>query len=311
MMRAMAACLLLLLAPPAVLAQQAAPATDCAECPALALVPPGSFSMGTPPTASEIDATTGETPPVMISMGKPFYIGAREVTLGEFRRFAEATGYEAPLGCRVWLDGQWVEERDRSWRDPGFAQPQADDEPVVCVNWVDARAYADWVSQQSGKRYRLPSEAEWEYVARGGTAVPRYWGAQDSQEGVPVSLACDNANVYDSSAVDAYRFPWPNASCSDGAVGVAPAGRYKPNAFGAYDVIGNVREWMQDCYTTSYMGRPQDGRAWTWQGGCELKSVRGGSWASRPRDARAAARDSAPPALRQNDLGFRLARDYD
>ena len=73
---------------------------------------------------------------------------------------------------------------------------------------------------------------------------------------------------------------------------------------GAYDVIGNVREWMQDCYATSYMGRPQDGRAWTWQGGCELKSVRGGSWASRPRDARAAARDSAPPALRQNDLGF-------
>jgi formylglycine-generating enzyme required for sulfatase activity len=311
MMRALSACLVLLGAAPAAMAQQAAPATDCAECPVLALVPPGSYSMGTSPTASEVDAKTGETPPVMISMGKPFYIGAKEITLGEFRRFVETTGYEAPLGCRVWLDGQWVEERDRSWRDPGFAQPQADDEPVVCVNWVDARAYADWVSRQSGKRYRLPSEVEWEYVARGGTAFPRYWSAQDSQEGAPVSLACDNANVYDSSAVDAYRFPWPNANCSDGAVGVAPTGRYKPNAFGAYDVIGNVREWMQDCYTTSYMGRPQDGRAWTWQGGCELKSVRGGSWASRPRDARAAARDSAPPSLRQNDLGFRLARDYD
>ena len=311
MIRAMSACLLVLLAAPVALAQQAAPATDCADCPALALVPPGSYSMGTPPTSDEVDTSTGETPPVMIAMGKPFYIGAKEVTVGEFRRFVEATGYEAPLGCRVWLDGQWVEERDRSWRDPGFAQPQADDEPVVCVNWVDARAYADWVSQQSGKRYRLPSEAEWEYVARGGTAFPRYWGAQDSKEGAAVSLACDNANVYDSSAVDSHRLPWPNANCSDGAVGVAPTGRYKPNAFGAYDVIGNVREWTQDCYTTSYLGRPQDSRAWTWQGGCELKSVRGGSWASRPFNARAAARDSAPPALRQNDLGFRLARDYD
>jgi formylglycine-generating enzyme required for sulfatase activity len=310
-MRAVPVGLLLVLIAPAVVAQQPAGATDCAECPALALVPPGAYSMGTPPDAVEVDPSTGETPAVAISISKPFYIGAKEITVAEFRRFVEATGYEAPLGCRVWLAGQWVHERDRSWRDPGFAQPPADDEPVVCVSWVDARAYADWVSQRSGLRYRLPSEAEWEYVARGGTAFPRYWGARDSQEDMPISLACDNANVYDRSAIDAYAFPWPNANCSDGVVGVAATGRYRANAFGAYDVIGNVREWMQDCYTASYRGRPQDARAWTWQGGCELKSVRGGSWASRPLDARAAARDAALPSLRQSDLGFRLARDYD
>ncbi len=310
-MRAVLVGLLLILIAPAAVAQQPAGVTDCAECPALALVPPGAYSMGTPPDAVEVDPSTGETPTIAISISKPFYIGAKEITVAEFRRFVEATGYEAPLGCRVWLAGQWVHERDRSWRDPGYGQPPADDDPVVCVSWVDARAYADWVSQRSGLRYRLPSEAEWEYVARGGTAFPRYWGARDSQEDMPISLACDNANVYDRSAIDAYAFPWPNANCSDGVVGVAAAGRYRANAFGAYDVIGNVREWMQDCYTASYRGRPQDARAWTWQGGCELKSVRGGSWASRPLDARAAARDAALPSLRQSDLGFRLARDYD
>jgi len=204
-----------------------------------------------------------------------------------------------------------VHDRDRSWRDPGFPQPPADDDPVVCVNWEDARAYADWLAGKSGLKYRLPSEAEWEYVARGGTAFPRFWGAEDSTESAALSLACDYANVYDTSAVDAFSLPWPNANCNDGVSGLAGTGRYKPNAFGAHDVIGNAREWLQDCYTASYKGRPSDGRAWTWQGGCELKSVRGGSWASRPLDARAAARDAEPTLLRQSDLGFRVARDYD
>ncbi len=117
--------------------------------------------------------------------------------------------------------------------------------------------------------------------------------------------------MYDTSAVDRFAFPWPNSNCSDGVAGLAEAARYKPNAFGAYDVIGNAREWMQDCYTASYKGRPTDGRAWNWQGGCDLKSVRGGSWASRPLEARAAARDAEAATLRQSDLGFRVARDYD
>jgi formylglycine-generating enzyme required for sulfatase activity len=305
--------LLALLAAAAAMAQQppvTAPA-DCAGCPDLALVPPGAFSMGTAPDAAEVDPSTGETPPVPVSITRPFFVSAREVTVADFRRFVEDSGYEPPLGCRVWLGGQWVHERDRSWRDPGFATAPADDDPVVCVNWVDARAYAEWLSGKTGRRYRLPSEAEWEYVARGGTSFPRFWSATDSQEEKVLSRACDYANVYDATAAAVYELPWPNAHCSDGAVGVIATGRYEPNAFGAYDVIGNVREWLQDCYTASYHGRPRDGRAWTWQGGCELKVVRGGSWASRPREARAAARDAELPTLRQSDLGFRVARDYD
>ena len=299
---------------PAAKAQTTPPVTaarDCENCPELAVVPPGQFAMGSAPDAAELDRTTGETPAVALSFTRPFLISRREINVGDFRRYVEATGAEPAPGCRVWLGGQWVQERDRGWRDPGFALPPRDDEPVVCVNWDDARGYAEWLSQQSGKRYRLPSEAEWEYVARGGTSYPRYWGERDSREDLVLSLACDYANVYDSSAVDAQRFPWPNARCNDRAAALAPGAQYKPNAFGVFDIIGNAREWVMDCHTASYAGRPEDGRAWTWQGGCEWKGVRGGSWASRPRDARAPARGAELTAHRQSDLGFRVARDYE
>lgn len=306
----------LCLAAAAAAAQPAAPArapapSDCPECPALAMVPPGTFTLGTPPDAREVDPATGESKPLRVTLGRPFYVSASEITVGEFRRFVEASGYSPPAGCVVWLGGQWVFDRERSWRDPGFPQPPGDDDPVVCVSWEDARAYAQWLAERSGRGYRLPSETEWEYVARGGSAFARFWGDGTSQEGSVISLACDYANVYDASAVEAHRFPYPHASCSDGFPFVAPAGRYRPNGFGAYDVIGNVREWLADCYTASYEGRPADGRAWVWQGGCEQRVVRGGSWASRPRQARAAARDFEAAGLRRNDLGFRVARDFD
>jgi formylglycine-generating enzyme required for sulfatase activity len=297
-------------------APQAAPdsaagaARDCDVCPELATVPPGQFLIGSSPDAPELDADTGESPAVALSFSRPFQVSRREITVGEFRRFVEATGAKSVPGCRVWTGGQWVQDPDRSWRDPGFAAAPRDDDPVVCVSWDDARAYAEWLSAESGKRYRLPSEAEWEYVARGGTSYPRYWGERDSREDVVLSLACDYANVYDATAVESLGLPWPNARCSDGAPMLAPTGRYKPNAFGVHDIIGNAREWVMDCYTSSYAGRPQDSRAWTWQGGCELKGVRGGSFASRPRDARGAARGAAPASHRQSDLGFRVARDY-
>lgn len=310
-MRPLALLLALIALPGAAQTPALPPATDCKACPELAQVPPGRFQMGSAPDALELDPTTGETPAIALSFTRPFLISKREITVGEFRRFVQETGAAPAPGCRIWLGGQWVAERDRGWQDPGFSAPPRDDEPVVCVSWDDARAYAEWLSQQSGKRYRLPSEAEWEYVARGGTSFPRFWGEQDSREDLALALACDYANVYDSSAVDAQRFPWPNARCNDRASSLAPVAQYKPNAFGVHDIIGNAREWVMDCYTASYLGRPDDLRAWTWQGGCERKSVRGGSWASRPRDARAPARFAEPAGLRQSDLGFRVARDFE
>jgi formylglycine-generating enzyme required for sulfatase activity len=267
--------------------------------------------MGSAPDAPELEPGRGESPAARLSFARPFMISSREITHGEYRRFVEATGAKPVPGCRVWSGGQWVQDPERSWRDPGFAAAPRDDEPVVCVNWDDARAYAEWLSAESGKRYRLPSEAEWEYVARGGTSFPRYWGENDSREDLALSLACEHANVYDVSAVDALGLPWPNARCSDRATALAPVAQYKPNAFGVYDIIGNAREWVMDCFTASYAGRPTDARAWTWQGGCELKGVRGGSFASRPRAARAPARGAELAGHRQSDLGFRVARDYE
>ena len=312
-MRTLMAAAVLALAAAEALPQPAPAAAerDCEVCPELALVPPGQFMLGSAPDAPELDAESGESPAVALSFSRPFLVSRREITVGEFRRFVEATGAKSVPGCRVWSGGQWVQDAARSWRDPGFASAPRDDEPVVCVSWQDARAYAEWLAKTSGKRYRLPSEAEWEYVARGGTSFPRYWGENDSREDLALSLACDHANVYDASAVDAHRFPWPNARCNDRAPALAPTGQYEPNAFDVHDIIGNAREWVMDCYTASYQGRPLDARAWTWQGGCELKGVRGGSWASRPRDARAPARFAEPTSHRQSDLGFRVARDYE
>jgi formylglycine-generating enzyme required for sulfatase activity len=282
---------------------------DCPDCPVMMAVPAGSFLLGTSADETEVDRQRGESPPLAVTMARPFAIGKFEVTLGEFRRFAEATQYPVQGDCRVTNAGSWARLPDRSWQNPGFSAPQSDAEPVVCVSWDDARAYVDWLSKATGKVYRLPSETEWEYAARGGTSGSRYFGGHDSDEASLLSLACDYANVYDASSVTAHGFSYPNARCSDGYAFTAPVGSFKPNAFDLYDMLGNVREWLQDCYTASYRGRPADARAWQWAGGCELRGVRGGSWASRPAEVRSGARGAELQGLRQSDLGFRVARD--
>jgi formylglycine-generating enzyme required for sulfatase activity len=295
-------------------ATPATPATpgalrDCPACPEMVVVPAGNFLLGTSASAPEVDLERGEAPPQPMTISRPFAIGRYEVTVAEFRAFAEATQYSQAGDCRVASGGAWLRLPDRGWKDPGFAAPAADNEPVVCVSWDDAKAYADWLAKTTGKAYRLPSETEWEYAARGGTTTPRYYGDRDSDEASLLSVACDYANVYDASAVTELAFLQPNARCSDAHTYVAPVGSFKPNAFDLYDMIGNAREWVQDCYTTSYVGRPLDGRPWEWAGGCEQRGVRGGGWASRPAASRAAARGAELQGLRQSDLGFRVARE--
>ena len=282
---------------------------DCPTCPELVVVPAGSFLLGTSADEREFDRERGETPPLPVQMNRPYAIGKYEVTFAQFRAFVDATQYAVAADCRIASGGAWLRLRDRDWRDPGFPQPPSANDPVVCVSWDDATAYLAWLSKTTGKAYRLPSETEWEYAARGGTTTPRYFGNRDSQEDTALATVCDFANVYDASAVTELAWPYPNARCRDGHTHVAPVGSYKPNAFNLYDMIGNVREWLQDCYTASYRGRPQDGRAWQWAGGCELRGVRGGSWATRPSESRAAARGAELQGLRQSDLGFRVARD--
>ena len=282
---------------------------DCPACPEMVVVPPGTFTLGTSASATEVAIERGEAPAQPVTIARAFALGRYEVSVAEFRAFVDATQYAPNGDCRVASGGAWIRLPDHGWQDPGFAAPAADNEPVVCVSWDDAKAYADWLAKATGQPYRLPSETEWEYAARGGTTTPRYFGDRDSDENTLLSVACDYANVYDASAVLELGFAEPNARCSDGHTFVAPVGSFKPNAFDLYDMIGNAREWLQDCYTATYTGRPLDARAWEWAGGCELRGVRGGSWASRPAAARAAARSGELQNLRQSDLGFRVARD--
>ncbi len=269
----------------------AGPFRDCATCPELIAVPAGAFSLGTSTDAYEHDVASGETPPLNVRIRRPFALGRFEVTRAEFSAFASATGHRPRWPCA--LDA---------------ASPPA--APARCITVDDARAYLAWLGTQSGQRYRLPSETEWEYAARAGTTGARSWSARHSHEGVSISTTCDFGNVYDVSA-RSLALPVPHARCTDAYPGDAPVGSFQPNPWGFHDLIGNVRERLGDCFTTSYKGRPADERTWAWAD-CRYRAVRGGSWLSRPWAARSAARDYVvddATAATISDVGFRIARD--
>ena len=263
---------------------------DCEECPELVVVPAGSFLMGSPP--SEDGREKDEGPRRRVTIAAPFAVGAYEVTRRQYERYVTATGSATDVVCRV--DGRRMS--GVSWRAPGFRQTDA--EPVVCVNWEEAQAYVSWLSRRTGQEYRLLSEAEWEYVARGGADTTRHWGEGGEQ--------CRYANGADATAKRRHR-GWTVALCDDRHYRTAPAGSYLPNAYGVHDVLGNVREWTADCGNADYQGAPVDGSAWE-QGDCGYRAVRGGAWHSAPDFLRSADRSWGPPGNRSNRLGFRVAR---
>ena len=279
---------------------------DCEGCPDMVVLPAGAFVMGTPSAARARGAAAAESDAVVVTLPRAFALGRTEVTRAQYARFITDSGYEPPGGCRTFESGlgRFNENARRGWRDPATPAVPADSHPVACVSFADAQAYVQWLARETGKRYRLPSEAEWEYAARAGATALRPWG-DDAAAG------CDQANAYDLTADAALRFGWPAAGCRDGQADVAPAGSFAPNAFGLHDMIGNLREWVQDCVTGSYAGRPRDARAWEWLGGCRQRVQRGGSWLSPPEEARSAARSGADAADRSDDAGFRVAMDLD
>lgn len=299
----------LLLGPPVARAAEPASAgktfRDCPTCPEMVVIPPGVFVMGTADPGPAEAASAAERQATVVRIPQAFALGRTEVTRGEFAEFIHDSGYEIrPPGCRTWDASQarFSDGGRRTWVDPGVPAAPTDAYPVSCVSWSDAQAYVQWLSRKTHEDYRLPSEAEWEYAARGGSATLRYWG-DAPQDG------CDYANTYDVTSRDAYRLGWPNAGCADGYADVAPVGQFRPNAYGLYDMIGNVWEWTQDCATDSYVGRPTDGSAWTWLGGCDRHVMRGGGWLSPPSRSRSAYRGEAPTSERADFLGFRVARE--
>ena len=268
---------------------------DCPTCPELVVIPAGEFRMGSP--GSEEGRRDTEGPQRRVRVER-FALGRYEVTRGEYAAFVAATGRDGDR-CRA-LNGTSLEWSDgASWRSPGF--PQTDEDPAVCVSWDDARAYVRWLSGETGRRYRLPSESEWEYAARAGTTTSRYWGAGPSGQ-------CGNANGADAAGKQRFRgWTWA-VSCNDGRVFTAPVGTFAANPFGLFDMLGNVWEWVEDCWHDSYQGAPSDARAWTSSGDCGRRVVRGGSWFNAAELLRPGARYRTATALRVSNQGFRVSR---
>ena len=250
---------------------------DCAACPEMVVVPPGSFMMGSP--ATEAGRYDDEGPRHRVTIGYPLAVGVYEVTFAEWDACVRAGGC---AGYRP--------------EDEGWGRGRL---PVINVNWEDVQAYVAWLSSETEQEYRLLSESEWEYVARAGTQTARHWGAGSSGQ-------CGYANGYDRTGDQKHDFGYP-ISCSDGYADTAPVGSFEPNAFGLYDVLGNVLEWTDDCMNESYAGAPTDGSPWA-SGDCTRRVLRGGSWILAPDRLRSAFRGWSRAGFRGFSLGFRLAR---
>ncbi|NKC11100.1 MAG: SUMF1/EgtB/PvdO family nonheme iron enzyme [Gammaproteobacteria bacterium] len=241
--------------------------------PGMVTVPAASFQMG------DAKGDADEKPVHTVMFAKPFAISAFEVTFADYDRFTRAAG--RPL----LPDSKWGRGR----------------QPAINVTYADAVAYTDWLSEQSGATYRLPSEAEWEYAARAGSQSVRFWGDD-------ANAACSYANVADITLKSRTRYKNPIHDCNDGHVQPAPVGSFKPNAFGLYDTLGNVWEWTGDCWKADYVGTKADGSPVT-SGDCTMRAIRGGSWALFPKGVRVANRLKFNGAKKADRLGFRVVRE--
>jgi formylglycine-generating enzyme required for sulfatase activity len=264
---------------------------DCPTCPEMIVVPHGTFMMGASP--SEAGRSDRDTPLHLVGFEKDFAVGMYPVTRAEYANFARQT-HDRSSGCEL-LDGQrrWRVDGRRDWRRPGFKQTDRD--PAVCVSWDDAQRYVRWLNSiQPFASYRLISEAEWEYVARAGTHTTFYWGDEADHDFANYGAE----QCYPCGVARKGRDRWDYTS---------PVGSFPPNAFGLYDVTGNVWQWTQDCMHDSYIGAPMNGAAWE-AGDCRDRVLRGGSWLDPPRFLRLAERNPWPQDHTDYANGFRIAR---
>ena len=233
------------------------PLSSGGQGPEMVVIPAGSFSMG---CVSGQDCYGDEMPVHEVTISRPFAVSKYEVTFEDYDRFTDPDKVD----------------------DEGWGRGRR---PVMRVSWNDAKEYVSWLSAQTGEPYRLLSEAEWEYVARAGSAAKYSWGN---------SIDSNRANCYGCGSQWDYE-------------GTAPVGSFESNAFGVHDVHGNVYEWVEDCWNGSYEGAPADGSAWL-TGDCESRIFRGGSWDDFPDDLRIALRVSTAAGQRDGYYGFRVAR---
>lgn len=276
------------------------------RAPQMVVIPHGVFRMGAP--ASERGSSDAERPMRSIRFPRGLAVSRTEVTVGEFRRFVEATKYRARSVRRGYSmvyderSGNFVRRGRVDWNHDYSGRPARDDHPVIHISAKDATAYADWLAERTGHRYRLPSEAEFEYALRAGQPGAYPWG-----EGPPPAGTGNFTGQGDRSPTGR---PWQNAfpGYIDGAWGPAPVARYLPGRFGLHDMAGNVSEWVADCWHASYRRAPRDQRAWV-NPGCRQRAVRGGSWASSPDQTRSAWRQGFDADTTNARIGFRVVRD--
>lgn len=260
--------------------------------PQMVRIQAGCFAMG----SNMAEAGRGDDEGLHTVCIRDFSIARYEVTRGEYAEFVRETGRVTPDVCLTYGSGGWQHRNGRSWQNPGY--DQGDDHPAVCVSRTDALAYVAWLSAQHGVEYRLPTEAEWEFAARTGTATARPWG--DATAG-----ACRWANSSDQALLEHYPdWSWTTHPCDDGYVHTAPVGSFRENLYGVNDMLGNVWEWTCSVYEADYKGAERQCGAESGDG-----VVRGGSWSNSPRWMRSAGRFPLQTSERLDLVGFRLARD--
>ncbi len=276
------------------------------NAPTLVVIPTGRFVMGSP--ADEADHRDNEEPQRQVSIATGFALGQSEVTVGQFREFVKAARYRSDaerIGSGSVYDentGRINDRRGIDWERDYKGDRANEKLPVLNVSWNDANEYVKWLSQRTGKRYRLPSEAEFEYVLRAGTQTRFWWGDGDPQKVL--------ANITGDGDRSPGKRSWGKAfpNYSDGYWGAAPVKSFAANPFGIFDIDGNLSEWVEDCWHDNYVRAPRDSAAWV-NPGCERRVIRGGSWGSAPDQVRSAYRLPVPADSRSVRVGFRIARD--
>ena len=283
-------------------AKHARPNRDCASCPQMILIPGGSFIMGAPKSDRASDDM--ERPQTRVRI-KAFWLGKYPVTRREYAYFARMTKRPADKGCSWTGRAKADADKVSTWQDTGF--PQSDGSPVVCVTWDDVNAYVAWLRVKTGKPYRLPSEAEWEYAARAGSTSAYPWG------GAPTHQRA-NYGAEQWGPLMSGRDHWEYTS---------PVGAFPRNGFGLFDMHGNVLEYVQDCFSSNYVRLPRDGSPFLLSekmttnpikelnglDSCSLHMLRGGDWGDPGAMIRSSARNfQLPPAsYRSGGVGFRIA----
>lgn len=243
---------------------------DCADCPLMVVIVPKPNEQQSM-QQNDLLWNPGQAQKAMDLPGV-FAMGRYEVTRAEFALFVKDSGYKAPanVGCYGWNGTRYETNALADWRNPGFAQ--TDNDPVVCVSWNDASAYTEWLTKKTGKAYRLPTEAEWEYAARAGNAAARPWGDVEVD-------TCRYANVGDASTkrgVPGTAAAWKFHDCDDRYAYTAPVGSYQPNTFRLHDMLGNAWEWTDTCWNLAPPGAPTDDNRRS--DPCEQRVLRGGGW---------------------------------